>query len=851
MFGGGARCLANKIYATIVLLLFILLVVFVCLHFFSDSKNDKVVTAVAVGDYFSYTYSGATLTYQITEYSSSSSSLRKVSVTGWSSGSSINIPGSVSYGGLTYTVTAVGPGAFSENTTITSVNIPNTVTSIGGWAFSVCSNLKGTFTIPNSVVNIDTAAFYHCSGITGINLGSSVTVIGESAFTGCTGLSSLTFPETLMSIGDWSFAECVGLRGVLVIPNRVESIGESAFNGCVGLVGVTLGNNVKTIGPWAFGNCSGLQGNLIIPDNVITIGEAAFNGCSGLEGVTFGKNLESLGGWVFSGCVNLSGALVMPDGVKSICESAFNGCTKLTSLYLGKNIESIGGWAFSGCTGLTGDLIIPDTVTSIGDAAFNSCSGLTGLMLSASITSIGGWTFASCTGLDGSLIIPDRVTSVGDAAFFGCSNLTTINIGSGVNNIAANSFAACTGVKDVYFYNDLSNTVLSEGAFTYGNEEVNYWFENTASRDVAASSTNVFTAVDNFYVAGVLVVVTFLYNGATGGHGVGSKQVTSAKEYGELPVPEKIGYVFCGWKLGNLGGADIVSTTIVITSVNHNLYAVWTANTYKVFYHANGGEGEEMAFSEHTYDIYQNLGMNTYARYTYRFVGWHTDSEAKTALYLDGENVKNLTSSIDGVVDLYAIWEYVHAIYNRVAVSATYGGIAEIVGDNYQELGNEGKIKVKAVVCIAGYSFVGWYCIEANEASLISESSEAEFLKEEVYECQLEARFEDDEGVVFGGFLSKGEEDLAGVVVTAQYGGEIRIVGDNYSALNDGDKITLIANIVQENYAFLGWYIIGEEDIFLSDEMSVMLDKSVVNNNLVEARFQYEKDKDIKMETNN
>jgi hypothetical protein len=116
-----------------------------------------------------------------------------------------------------------------ENTKITDLIIPNSVTSIGDYAFCDCSGLTSV-TIPNSVTSIGDYAFRDCSGLTSVTIPNSVTSIGNWAFFGCSGLTSVTIPNSVTSIGDRAFFGCSGLTSV-TIPNSVTSIGGSAFDG--------------------------------------------------------------------------------------------------------------------------------------------------------------------------------------------------------------------------------------------------------------------------------------------------------------------------------------------------------------------------------------------------------------------------------------------------------------------------------------------------------------------------------------------------------------------------------------------------------------------------------------------
>ncbi len=193
----------------------------------------------------------------------------------------IVIPATVDYEGVVCNVTSIGDDAFS-GCSLTSIDIPNSVTSIGQTAFMDCSGLT-SITIPNSVTSIGGYAFCGCSGLTSITIPNSVTSIVESAFQNCTSLTSITIPNSVTSIGNIAFLNCSGLTSV-TIPNSVTSIEGSAFSGCSGLTSITIPNSVTSIGWYAFSGCSGLT-SITIGSGVTDIGEKAFASCSELTDV--------------------------------------------------------------------------------------------------------------------------------------------------------------------------------------------------------------------------------------------------------------------------------------------------------------------------------------------------------------------------------------------------------------------------------------------------------------------------------------------------------------------------------------------------------------------------------------
>ena len=137
-----------------------------------------------------------------------------------------------------------------ENTEIKDLIIPNSVTTIGDYAFRNCSALT-SITIPNSVTSIGKEAFWGSTGLTSVNLGTRVKIIGYYAFAYCSGLTSVTIPNSVTSIGEGAFHDCTGLTSI-TIPNSVTSIGNDAFSDCTNLTSITLGNNLTSIGGSAF-----------------------------------------------------------------------------------------------------------------------------------------------------------------------------------------------------------------------------------------------------------------------------------------------------------------------------------------------------------------------------------------------------------------------------------------------------------------------------------------------------------------------------------------------------------------------------------------------------------------------
>ncbi len=246
-------------------------------------------------------------------------------------------------------------GAFAENGSLTSITIPESVKSMGG--FSLCENLtsitvdennknyssqdgvlfnkekteliqypagneRTSYSIPDSVTSIDGHAFAWCDSLTSITIPDSITSIGDYAFWGCDSLTSVTIPDSVKGIGNYAFWACDSLTSI-TIPESVTSIGKGAFSSCYGLTSITIPDSVTNIGDLAFYRCTSLT-SITIPDSITSIGDYAFEYCDSLTSIT------------------------IPDSVTSIGEGAFDGCDSLTSITIPNSVTRIGDEAFKG-----------------------------------------------------------------------------------------------------------------------------------------------------------------------------------------------------------------------------------------------------------------------------------------------------------------------------------------------------------------------------------------------------------------------------------------------------------------------------------------------------------------------
>ena len=305
----------------------------------------------------------------------------------------LEIPETVEYNSITYSVTSIGELAFYNCYELTSLTIGNAVESIGRSAFSSCSSLTGALTIPESVTSIGESAFAECIGLTSVTLPNSVENIGNDVLFGCSGLTEPVYNTHCLVYFPNGYAT------EYTIPDGIPKIGGGAFRGCTSLTNITIPEYVTIIGIVAFESCEGLT-SVTIPNSVTSIGDMAFSGCSGLTTVNFNATNSTSG------------------------SNLFYECPSLSTLNIGENVTNIPNGAFSSCSGLT-EVTIPNSVTSIGQYAFSSCSGINTVNFNATNCTSAEFPFTNCESV-ATLNIGENVTTIPTYTFVGAT-ISNIN----------------------------------------------------------------------------------------------------------------------------------------------------------------------------------------------------------------------------------------------------------------------------------------------------------------------------------------------------------------------------------------------------------------------------------------
>ena len=434
----------------------------------------------------------------------------------------------VKYKGLP--VKEIAALAFSMDYDLTSVVIPEGITSIGAYAFDQCLNLQ-SIKIPNSVIEIGESAFTACVRLTNVDLGTGVQSIGYSAFSSCRALLSITLPASVRSIGDYAFLNCYRLVEVvshsseIVLEKNADTYGgiakwaldvynagdtfvsklstdgdyvvhtDGAEKLVVGYVGnevyLTLPSDITGVHKYAFYSCTDIV-SVEIPASVVSIAGGAFTNCyklvevvnrsshftvkAGEKNQNGNVGLYALG--VFNPGQPLDRRLVEDDGyilyVNDEERILLGYVGEETDLTLPKGITQIYQYAFYKQFNLT-QITIPEGVSKFGDYAFGYCIDLTDVSIPASLKTVGARVFWENISLD-----KVHITDIGAWVGISCpmegsdgSPLNWAKSGLYVNGELATKIVIPDGVEEIgnyvfCFYNALNSVVIPDSVIRVG-----------------------------------------------------------------------------------------------------------------------------------------------------------------------------------------------------------------------------------------------------------------------------------------------------------------------------------------------------------------------------------------------
>ena len=465
------------------------------------------------------------------------------------SNTTLVIPSSVEYNGITYTVTSIGAQAFMNCKQLTAITIPNSVIAIGGSAFtssalykdesnweneclyvdncliSAKRTLSGSCAIKEGTRVIAGSAFGTCASLTAVDIPNSVIGIGSGAFRNCSALTSVVIPSGVTSIEDYTFNECTSLSSI-TLPNTITRIGDFALSNCSTLVAFDMPTHVKSIGKAAFGNCIGLTSAIVIPEGVTCIADSAFLLCTHIPSISLPQTITQIGNYAFSNCLALT-SITIPKNVTKIGSFAFNYCypnaivvEKGNTHYDSRDncnaiIETASNKLIKGCCNTT----IPNTVTQIEGYAFVYHACPTSLTIPKSVVNIGLFSFYDCYKLSSIVVengnpiydsrdncnaiietasnklikgccnttIPNTITSIGDYAFYDVFiyDSASIVIPNSVKSIGDFAFCYCTKLVSVALPEGL--TSIGQFAFYYCFDLANINFPNSMT-DIGQSA---------------------------------------------------------------------------------------------------------------------------------------------------------------------------------------------------------------------------------------------------------------------------------------------------------------------------------------------------------------------------
>ena len=651
----------------------------------------------------------------------------------------IDIPDTVTSGGQSYKVTAIGEYAFNPSTTITNVSsvfIPATVTSIGGFAFRCCkflatvtfaegSQLKsigrhafsGTTSahprfkeiqIPDSVETIGTSAFHNCQDLESITLPASLKTIESSTFSDCRNLSEVKLPASLKAIQSYVFGGCSSLETVFYYGSLARWSQINTSNGFLGDSHPSLVMDdytaqfipvrddayppPKTV---TITKYTGTESTVILPSTISSwpvtkIGEAAFQDNTTITSVTIPDSVTEIGANAFAGCTNLTSVnyagdwsnLTIQSGNPAV-EDAVNA-----QLFDFEFIPNNTAVIVKKYNGTAADVTIPShykgkPVTMIDPVAFYNNSAVTSVTIPDSVTSIPDDAFAFCSQLT-NISIPNSVTFIGFSAFNSCTSLKSITLPSSLSTIQSTAFYNCGNLETIRI--PVSVTFIGNYAFAGcpSSMTVTYPGSKTQWDAITKGSNN--DVLENNLICAVLEA-TFTADGTTLAP---AQTIDRGGKFTEPAAPSKENHTFAGWYNGDEKFDFDANTTNAPNVLN--LVAKWDINQYTVKFVSDHGSFADQTIEYGKLIETDKLTIPPVEGFT--FDGWYADDIHYTTKF-------NFSTPITSNTTVYAKWtakDYEVSFITEHGKTPTsqnvkYNGTATNPGELTEE----------------GYTFDDWY----------------------------------------------------------------------------------------------------------------------------------------------
>lgn len=644
----------------------------------TDNKDDQGLT---------YTLNDANKTATVSSYDDSTQD------------GVIDIPDTVTSGGQSYKVTAIGEYAFNPSrkiTNVSSVFIPATVTSIGRFAFRCCkflatvtfaegSQLKsigvsafsGTdsahpifkeIQIPYSVETIGTNAFHNCQDLESITLPASLETIESSAFSSCRKLSEIKLPTSLKAIQSYVFDDCSSLKTVSYDGSLEQW---SKINVAKGFLGYSSPSLVmgdytaqfisvkdendpdpppKTV---TITKYTGTESTVILPSTinswpVTKIGEDALKDNTTITSVTIPANVTEIGSNAFAGCTNLTSVnyiggdwskLTIQSGNPAVEDAAKDAANE--QLFDFEFIPDNTAVIVKHYRGAAADVTIPSCykgkpVTAINNAAFPN-SAVTSVTIPDSVTSIPDAAFVNCSQLT-NISIPNSVTYIGFSAFSSCTSLKSITLPSSLSFISVALFLGCSQLTTIHI--PVSVTSIGNNAFADCPSlmTVTYPGSKTQWDDITKGRNS--DVLENHLICAMLEA-TFTADGES----ISTQTIDRGEKFEEPAEPSKENHTFAGWYNGD-EKFDFDADTTKAPNVL-NLVAKWDINQYTVQFVSDHGSFADQTI-EHGKPIdTDKLTIPTVEGYT--FDGWYAD-DTRTKEF-------DFSTPITSNTTVYAKWE--------------------------------------------------------------------------------------------------------------------------------------------------------------------------------------------------